>query len=234
MSRYEVVPIAYIKNDFVDKFGIPRQSLKSENNVSEIIFNEKYRDENAFRCLDGYSHIWLLWMFDKLNSSSCDNLTVRPPRLGGNKRVGVFATRSPYHPNSIGLSCVKIKCIKKTPEHGTVVEVYGADLLNGTPIIDIKPYIPFSDCFPDAKSGFAGEVEDYSLKVVYENLCNTVPDKKSLLAIQEILSQDPRPSYHNDADRIYGMDYGLYNIKFKVNGDTLIVLQITKTNGNDK
>lgn len=224
--NYSVEPIAYIRNQYNEKFGIPRQSGLENDTVSDIIFYEKYRDENALRGLKGYSHIWILWIFDKAETNKEWSPTVRPPRLGGNKRMGVFSTRSPFHPNRIGLSCVKIKSIEKNKDNGTIIKVIGADLLNGTPIIDIKPYLSFTDSHPEAKCGFADEVFDNNLKVVIEEGITEVNDE-TIETIINILRQDPRPSYQSDCNRVYTMNYACYEIKFTVNGNTLTVTEIS-------
>ena len=224
--NYTVEPIAHIFNDYKDKFGIPRQSGLVSNSVSTIIFDKKYRDENALRGLEGYSHIWLLWIFSENDSKKDWSPTVRPPRLGGNKRMGVFSTRSPYHPNKIGLSCVKITSIEKTKENGIVINVEGDDLLNGTPIIDIKPYLAFTDSHPEAVCGFADDVFNKSLSVVFETDTDFISEE-SLSSITEILKQDPRPSYQDDPERVYTMDYSNYKISFKVNKNTVTVTKIS-------
>ncbi len=230
---YQIEPIAIIYNDYSDKFGIPRQSGLLNNNISTIIFEPKFRDDNSLRGLDGYSHIWLLWLFDKNNSSKEWSPTVRPPRLGGNKRLGVFSTRSPYHPNGIGLSCVKIESIDKTRDVGSVLKVSGADLMSGTQIIDIKPYLAFTDSHPDALCGFAEQVYDYSLNVSLDVDTYDIPSD-ILAQIIEILKQDPRPSYHENPERIYGMSFAGYVIKFKVDRSELHVISIKKTlNGSE-
>ena len=231
--NYSIEPIAHIYNRYTDKFGIPRQSGLENESVSEIVFEEKYRDDNALRGLEGYSHIWLLWIFTEAESKKEWSPTVRPPRLGGNKRMGVFSTRSPFHPNRIGLSCVKIKSITKTRDKGTIIEVTGADLLSSTPIIDIKPYLSFTDSHPEAICGFAEDVFGDKLCVEFEASTDDI-DKETLVAIENILSQDPRPSYHNDSDRVYGMSYSGYDIKFKANENVLTVLTISKQNGSEK
>ena len=322
---FDVKKIATIENDFVEKFGIPRQSGLAEHVVSKIVFESEYRDANALRGLEDYSHIWLLWLFSEnikksddvkspevANSSNSESeavglmdsnseskavglmdsnsenknvsseiskkseskwhATVRPPRLGGNKRVGVFATRSPFRPNPIGMSCVKIVGIQLDTPEGPVIYVSGADLMNGTPILDIKPYLPYVDCHPDAKGSFSEEKKDYRLKVEFteeairdiektevatnqaeaektgtatnqaefekaeaavnlartEKTANVIELAKSenLAGLIEILSLDPRPSYQNDPERVYGLTYGDYDVKFKVSGDTLYVLEI--------
>ena len=230
----KIEPIATIYNDYSDKFGIPRQSGLLNNNISKIIFEPKFRDVNSLRGLEGYSHIWLLWLFDKNNSNKEWSPTVRPPRLGGNKRLGVFSTRSPYHPNGIGLSCVKIESIEKTQDVGSVIKVSGADLMSGTQIIDIKPYLTYTDSHPDALCGFAEKVYDYNLNVKLDfDECDVPSD--ILAQIIDILKQDPRPSYHDNPERIYGMSYAGYEIKFKVDSTQLHVISINKTlNGSEQ
>lgn len=224
--EYSIEPIAHIDNDYIDKFGIPRQSGIDSESISKIIFNKKYRDDNSLRGLEDYSHIWLLWLFSETKSDKDWSPTVRPPRLGGNKRMGVFSTRSPYHPNRIGLSCVKILSIEKTKEFGTVINVLGADLLCGTPIIDIKPYLSFTDSHPDAKCGFADEVLQDNLYVVFEADVSQIPENK-LASITEMLKQDPHPKYQNSNSRVYSMDYSHYNIKFSVDEKNVIVKEIS-------
>ena len=231
--NFSIEPIAYAHNDFTDKFGIPRQSGLVSDAVTEIVFCEKFRDDNALRGLEGYSHIWLLWVFSDNNSKKDWSPTVRPPRLGGNKRMGVFSTRSPYHPNKIGLSCVKIKSIEKTSDRGTVIKVFGADLLNGTPIVDIKPYLTLSDCYPDAKCGFSDDVVNNDINVCFKT-DTSVFDNTFIKTITEILKQDQRPGYQNDDDRIYAMSYSGYEIKFKANNEELEVIEICKSNGSEE
>lgn len=217
--------IARIHNDFKEKFGIPRQSGLSGELTSRIVFEPEFRNPDALRGIEGYSHLWLIWEFSEAKRDSWSP-TVRPPRLGGNKRVGVFATRSPFRPNPIGLSSVRLLSVEHTQSEGDVLIVGGADLLDGTPIYDIKPYIAYSDCHTDAVSGFADPVKEYALKV---NFCKSLLSKvevskqKSLLLI---LEQDPRPSYQNDPEREYGMRFSDYEIFFKVEGDTLTVTRV--------
>lgn len=214
--------IATIHNDFKEKFGIPRQSGLTGELLSRIVFEPEYRNPDALRGIDGYSHLWLIWQFSEAIREDWSP-TVRPPRLGGNKRVGVFATRSPYRPNPIGLSSVRLEEIKVTENEGTVLVVSGADLLDGTPIYDIKPYITYSDCHKDAVSGFADPVKDYRLNVVFcKDLLSKIDVYKQNSLIK-ILEQDPRPSYQNDPDREYGFRFASYEIFFKVDGDTLTV-----------
>lgn len=220
--------IARIYTDFSEKFGIPRQSGLSKN-VAKIVFEKDYRNADALRGLDGYSHIWLIWQFSDIKRREWSP-TVRPPRLGGNRRMGVFATRSPYRPNPIGLSSVKLLEIKKTKSEGTVLFVEGADMLNGTPIYDIKPYLAFTDSHPEAVCGFADEAAEYSLSV------NIPKEIKAQLTIDEIselttlLSQDPRPHYKNEGDAEYGMSFKNKNVNFKVDDGVISVtkLQICK------
>lgn len=217
--------IARIHTDFKDKFGIPRQSGMVPELMGRIVMEPEYGDESALRGLEGFNYIWLIWEFSRSVRDEW-RPTVRPPRLGGDTRVGVFATRSPFRPNPIGLSCVKIE--KITKEGGVpVIYVSGVDLLDGTPIYDIKPYLPHADMKPDAVGGFADRFTGYRLKVVMPDdvICDMSEDKKRALA--GALSLDPRPSYQNDPDRVYGMDFAGYNIKFKVKDDELTVLCIT-------
>ena len=218
--------IAKIYNDFTDKFGIPRQSGIADSIISKIVFEKEYRDPSALKGIEDFSHLWLIWNFSEVKKEKWSP-TVRPPRLGGNKRIGVFATRSPFRPNPIGLSCVKLIKTETTSSEGTVIYVSGADILNGTPIYDIKPYVPYSDCKTDAKGSFTEFTKDYKLDVFCEEkLLNKIPynKQKNLL---EILSSDPRPSYHNDKDRIYGLDFAGFNIKFTVDEKELSVKEIT-------
>ena len=217
--------IAKIHNDFKEKFGIPRQSGLSGNLLSRIVFEPEYRNPDALRGIDGYSHLWLIWQFSEAIREDWSP-TVRPPRLGGNKRVGVFATRSPFRPNPIGLSSVKLEQIEATESEGTVLIVSGADLLDGTPIYDIKPYIAYSDCHADAISGFADPAREYSLNVDFcKDLLSKIHISKQNSLI-EILKQDPRPSYQKDPDREYGMRFSDYEIFFKVEKNTLIVTRV--------
>ena len=216
--------IARIHNDFNDKFGIPRQSGILKDMVSTIVFEPEYRREEAFRGIEGFSHLWLIWQFSESVLEKWSP-TVRPPRLGGNRRVGVFASRSPFRPNPLGLSCVRL--VKFTPcsGEGPVLTVTGADLMNGTQIYDIKPYLPFTDKIEDAASGFAGAIEKKALDVVCPDylLQKLPPEKRSVL--KEILSEDPRPSYQND-DRIYGFCFAGKEIKFTVDSNIMTVVDI--------
>ncbi len=217
--------IAHIHNDFSDKFGIPRQSGLNSS-ISQIIFESQYRNADSLRGIDEFSHLWLIWNFSQSNKEDWSP-TVRPPRLGGNTKVGVFASRSPFRPNPIGLTVVKLIKTEIT-DKGPVIYVSGADLLDGTPIYDIKPYIPYSDCIADAKDGFTSITKNYKLDVYIPSDISKEFPKYKLMVLNEILSGDPRPSYHSDASRVYGMSYAGYNIKFTVNDKTLTVTEIKK------
>lgn len=217
--------IARMKSDFPDKFGIPRQAGLVEDLHSTIIFEPGYRNADALRGLEDFSHLWIIWQFSKAVRDDWSP-TVRPPRLGGNTRLGVFATRSPFRPNSLGLSSVKLIGIEHTEEYGTVVHVAGADLMDGTPIFDIKPYIPYSDCHKDASGGFTDAVSDFLLNVDFpEELLQKVQEDKRQ-ALTGVLSHDPRPSYQQDPDRVYGLTFAGYNIRFKVEDGTLTVIDV--------
>lgn len=216
--------IAEIHTDFPEKFGIPRQSGLAENK-GIIVFKPEYRNDEALRGIEEYSHLWLIWEFSEAKRDSWSP-TVRPPRLGGNKRMGVFATRSPFRPNPIGLSSVKLLSVKKTEKHGTVLEVEGADLMDKTPIYDIKPYLAFTDSHPDAVSGFADEKKDENLIVeISDKLLGRIPEDKRETLLS-VLSQDPRPHYIEDKNRIFGFPFAGFEIKFKVDGKKLTVVDI--------
>ena len=218
--------IAYVKSDFKEKFGIPRQSGRAPSLQSEIVFLPKYANADAFREIEGFSHLWLLFDFSLAHREEFTP-TVRPPRLGGNTRVGVFASRSPFRPNPIGLSCVKLEKIAMT-ENGVSLIVSGADLLDGTPIFDVKPYLPFADCVPNATAGYAANGENHRLQVDFpETLLQRLPKEKQA-GVLECLADDPRPSYQEDPSRLYGMRFGEYEIKFQVENDVLTVLQVEK------
>ena len=217
--------IARIYNDFPEKFGVPRQSGLVPELRAKIVFEPEYRNPDALKGLEGYSHIWLIWQFSEAVRDTWSP-TVRPPRLGGEKRQGVFATRSPFRPNPIGLSSVKLEEIKFDSKEGPVLYVTGADLMNGTPIYDIKPYLPFTDCHTDAVGGFADAFVDYSLDVVIpDDLLALIPAEKHK-ALIGVLAQDPRPSYHDDTTRVYGITFGMQNIKFRVNDMILTVVDV--------
>lgn len=217
--------IAHIRNDFPQKFGVPRQSGLIQDLRAEIVFEPEYRNMEAFRGLEAFSHIWIVWQFSEAVRDTWSP-TVRPPRLGGNRHLGVFATRSPFRPNPIGLSSVKLEAIRMDETLGPVLEVSGADLMDGTPIYDIKPYLPFTDSHPDAVGGFADAFVDYGLVVEFpEELLQMVPQEKRN-GLMGVLQQDPRPSYQKDADRIYGVAFGAQNIRFRVEGNVLHVIAV--------
>lgn len=217
--------IARIKSDFPTKFGIPRQSGLVEELQATIIMEPEFRNPDMLRGLDGFSHLWLIWQFSA-NAEKTWSPTVRPPRLGGNTRLGVFATRSTFRPNFIGLSSVKLEGLEQTKEFGTVIHISGADLMDGTPIFDIKPYIPYGDCHPDATGGFTDTADSYLLEVDFpkELLCR-LPEDKQLAAIG-VLSHDPRPSYQKDSERIYGISFAGFDIRFQVKEDRLTVIEV--------
>ena len=222
----DMIPIGHIENLFTEKFGIPRQS-GLVGVLSRIVLADEFRNPDVYRGLEDYSHVWLIWEFSA-NKEVPFSPTVRPPRLGGNTRMGVFATRSPFRPNPIGLSCVKLEEIKKTAENGYVLIVSGADLMDGTPIYDIKPYLPYADCHPDATGGFAQDVMGHALKVEFpEERLEKIPEdrRETLLSI---LEQDPRPGYQQDPERVYGFAYGDWEIRFRVAGECLAVCQVEK------
>ena len=223
----EVKKIAEIRNGFSDKFGIPRQSGLCESVKSKIVFEKEYRVNEAFRGLEGFSHIWIIWQFSESVRTEWSP-TVRPPRLGGNKRVGVFATRSPFRPNSLGLSCVKLDSIEYTEDEGPVLHISGADLLDKTPIFDIKPYIPYADAKPDAIDGFLSLAPRKYLEVVFESSVSENIEASLLESIGEIVSEDPRPAYQNNPDRVYKMTFSGYEIEFSVADDTAHISKIYK------
>ena len=219
--KKEIKPIAYIQNDFTSKFGIPRQSGLS-NLLSTIVFEKEFSDSSALKGIEGFSHLWLIWGFSQNEEEKKFSPTVRPPRLGGNKRVGVFASRSPFRPNGLGLSSV---CLKEVKKGALVVE--GADLMNGTPIYDIKPYVPYSDCHPTATSGFSVDGEEYRLKVNCDALLLDKIPKEKQEALLQVLSCDPRPAYQEEG-RNYGFAFAGFEIKFLVKEGVLTVLEIEK------
>ncbi|MBE6928065.1 MAG: tRNA (N6-threonylcarbamoyladenosine(37)-N6)-methyltransferase TrmO [Ruminococcaceae bacterium] len=217
--------IAHIHTDFPTKFGIPRQSGLVEELTATIIFEPEYRNADALRGLEGFSHLWLIWEFSKAKRETWSP-TVRPPRLGGNRRLGVFATRSPFRPNPVALSCVKLVDLRQTEEHGTVLVVSGADLMDGTPIYDIKPYIPYADAKPDAVGGFTEDADDFILTVNFpEELLKKIPDDRRA-ALLAVLAHDPRPSYQDDPERIYGMEFAGHDVRFQINEKTLTVCEV--------
>ncbi len=218
-----IKPIAHIKNGFNEKFGVPRQSGLVPSVKSEIHFADEYKDENYIRGIEQYSHLWLIWGFSE-NENAEISPTVRPPKLGGNKRVGVFATRSSFRPNGLALTVVKLESVKTTP-NGKVLVVSGGDFKNDTPVYDIKPYIPYADSVPDALGGFAENHKNDKIQVVFSENIKLTEEIKS--EIKEILSLDPKPSYKNDDERIYGLSYKNFNVNFRYNNGNIIVLEVT-------
>lgn len=217
--------IAHIHSDFPEKFGIPRQSGIVDELQADVVFAPEYRNPDAFRGIEGYSHLWLLWQF-----SECADKpwlpTVRPPRLGGNKRMGVFATRSPFRPNHIGLSCVRLTGVDWEHENAPVLHVAGADLMNGTPILDVKPYLPYADSIPNATGGFSLQSKEDILQVNFpDSLLLKIPEEKRA-ALRRILAQDPRPAYQTDESRVYGFSFAGFTVKFTVKDDVLTVTEV--------
>lgn len=226
METVEFRVIAHIENDYKEKFGIPRQSGLVESLVSRIVFEPEYRNPDAFRGIEGYSHLWLLWHFSEADRGAEWSPTVRPPRLGGNTRVGVFATRSPFRPNSVGMSSVKLERFEADQILGPVLYVSGADLLDGTPIFDVKPYLAYVDSHPEAKDGFALNQREGTLQVEFsDEWLEKVPVEKREGLI-ELLSQDPRPGYQNDPERVYKMRFGAQEVWFRVEDSILTVCKV--------
>ena len=219
--------IAKIRTDFKEKFGIPRQSGLVDSLRARIVFEPEYRVREALRGIEDFSHLWLIWEFSEAKRDTWSP-TVRPPRLGGNKRMGVFATRSPFRPNPVGLSSVRLIGIEHTDTEGDVLIVSGADLMDGTPIYDIKPYLPFTDCHTDAIGGFADEKKEYSAEVIIPDHVASGISEGRINEIRELLLQDPRPSYRDDESREYGMSYAGLEISFRATGSTLEVTDIKK------
>ncbi len=225
MDTFQIQPIARMKSDFPTKFGIPRQSGLVHELCSTIIFEPEYRNPDTLRGIEGFSHLWLIWQFSETVHTQWSP-TVRPPRLGGNARMGVFATRSPFRPNSLGLSCVRLLGTEHSKEHGTVLHVGGADLMDGTPIFDIKPYIAYSDAHPDALGGFTDSAADFLLQVDFpQDLLRLLPENKQE-AVVALLSHDPRPSYQKDPGRTYGLSFAGFDIRFRVEENKLTVCQV--------
>ena len=214
----EILPIAHFRSPLKSKFGIPRQSGLAENLMGSIVFELPYRRMEALRGIEEFDYLWLIWEFSGVRSQDTGDgsLTVRPPRLGGNIRMGVFATRSPFRPNRLGLSCVRLNRIEEHPDLGPVIYVKGADLMDGTPIYDIKPYVVYADSHPEAKSGFVDQTAWKTLEVEFPNHLADLFSPSDFEALRQTLSLDPRPSYHDDAERIYGMPFGDYDIRFLV------------------
>ena len=217
----EIRPIAFFRSPLTSKFGVPRQSGLADNLVGRIGFGPQYQREEALRGLEGFDYLWLIWGFSANKSTDDGKLTVRPPRLGGNERLGVFATRSPFRPNGLGLSSVRIKQITDS-----VIEVVGADLMDGTPIYDVKPYIPYVDSHPEAKGGFTDKKAWQKLSVMMSDEYARCFEKEELAALKEVLAQDPRPQYQHDAERVYGMPFGGKDVRFRVDGDVLEIVGI--------
>ena len=224
----EIKPIAKIYTQFPAKFGIPRQSGLADT-VAKIVFEPEYRAEEALRGIDGYSHLWLIWEFTEAKSEKWSP-TVRPPRLGGNTRMGVFATRSPYRPNSLGLSLVELLSVEKTPGEGSVLIVKGADILDGTPVYDIKPYLPYVEAHPEARGGFAAQVTEDSLSVVFPADTGRLSEEE-LKTLTQILRQDPRPHYQDDPAKEYAFEFAGHNIRCVCDGDILRVTGIVALAG---
>ena len=221
----EILTIAHIRSPYGSKFGIPRQSGLADGVKAKIVFERDFASCDAVRGLEAFSHIWLIWCFSE-NARDGWTPTVRPPRLGGNKRMGVFATRSPFRPNPLGLSCVELESIEYDETLGPILHVKGADLLDGTPIFDIKPYVPYADARPAATGGFTDTSAFPTLSVDFSDEISLPDDVREELLT--VLTQDPRPQYHDDPDRVYGMSFAGYNVKFRVTDDKLLVLEAEK------
>lgn len=227
----EIKPVAHIRTPFPEKFGVPRQSRLAPNSPAQVVFEPEFALPDAVRGLEGFSHIWLIWGFSQAPWDG--NLTVRPPRLGGNTRIGVFASRSPFRPNSLAMSAVKLVSIEMTSDRGPLLHVTGTDLLDGTPIYDIKPYIPYADCIPEATDGYTAPTKDHRLRVEFAPvILDAIKsgegiDSDTLSQISQLLSLDPRVSYDTDPDKIWGMAYGSFNVRFKVAGDVATVVEIS-------
>ena len=227
MENINIQVIARMHSDFATKFGIPRQSGLVEELKSTIVFEPEFRNPDALRGIEDFSHLWIIWQFSEAVRTGWSP-TVRPPRLGGNTRMGVFATRSPFRPNNLGLSSVKLLGMEHTEKYGTVLLVGGADLMDGTPIFDIKPYIPYGDCHPEATGGFTYTAGEFLLQVDFpEDLLMILPAEKRDAAIG-VLSHDPRPSYQRKPDRVYGLTFAGFDIRFKVTDDILTVEEVNK------
>lgn len=232
MEKIQVPIIAKVRSPYSSKFGIPRQSGIADDTISEIVFEKEYRDENALKGITEFSHLWILWQFSEVKSDEFKP-TVRPPKLGGNKRVGVFATRSPYRPSKIGLSCVKLLNVEKRVGAGLVLKISGADMLDGTPVVDIKPYLPYADAKPDATGGFALDINEQKLSTVtLAQNCVNQASENDLEQIKNVLALDPRPGYKNaDDSKQYKFEYGGYHVEFEVKDGTVNILNITKELG---
>ncbi|MBQ1366685.1 MAG: tRNA (N6-threonylcarbamoyladenosine(37)-N6)-methyltransferase TrmO [Firmicutes bacterium] len=221
--------IGYIQNDFPEKFGLPRQSGLAPDLLSKVIMEESFRIPEAFRGIEAFSHLWLLWEFEPVGSpDESFSPTVRPPKLGGNERVGVFASRSPNRPNRIGMTLVKLICIETDPSLGPVLTVAGGDMKDGTRILDIKPYLPYADCVPDANGAFAAKLADHRIPVVWETPIPSSLDTEGKLALEEVLALDPRPGYQQDPTRIYKMSYRKWTVIFRID-DWVHIVQMEET-----
>ena len=225
MKEVTIRPIARMRSDFPTKFGIPRQSNLVEKLRSTVVFEPEFRNADALRGLEGFSHLWIIWQFSEAVRTDWSP-TVRPPRLGGNARMGVFATRSPFRPNNLGLSCVRLEGVEYDTKDGPVIHVSGADLMDGTPIFDIKPYIPYADAHPDALGGFTDTAGEFLLEVEFpQALLTKLPPDKQDAAIG-VLSHDPRPSYQRKPDRVYGLPFAGFDIRFRVADEKLTVCEV--------
>lgn len=221
----EIEKIGHIRTLFKTKFGLPRQSGISDNIKAQIIFEPKYRSKEALRGLESFSHVWVIWGFSE-NAGKEFSPTVRPPRLGGNTRVGVFATRSPFRPNSLALSCLRLEKIEFDSDKGPILHLLGADMMDGSPVYDIKPYVPHADLKPDAIGGFSDTIEEYHLQVIIPDHVSAILGKERTLCLYDALREDPRPSYIENDDRVYGFYFDIYEIKFKVEEKILTVIEI--------
>ncbi|MCI9264986.1 MAG: tRNA (N6-threonylcarbamoyladenosine(37)-N6)-methyltransferase TrmO [Oscillospiraceae bacterium] len=228
-DKIQMKVVARMESQFVSKFGIPRQSGLVEELRSTVVFEPEFRSPDALRGLEGFSHLWLIWGFSA-NRRETWSPTVRPPRLGGNRRLGVFATRSPFRPNPLGLSCVKLEGVELSTPKGPVLHVSGADLMDGTPIYDIKPYVPYADCRPEAREGFAPAPEGRLRVEISPEMEGRIPPEQRE-ALQGVLSWDPRPHYQNDPQRVYGMSFAGMEVKFIVAGEVLTVVEVTEGPG---
>ena len=229
----EIKPIAHIYNDFPEKFGLPRQSGMAPHLISEIVMDEGYRQPDAFRGIENFTHLWLIWEFEPMGAASSGeegrwSATVRPPKLGGNERVGVFATRSPNRPNRLGMTVVKVVSFEVDEDRGPVLKVSGADLKSGTAIYDIKPYVPYADCVPEASESLMKDAYAKTMEVVMPEAIPAEISNERLTALKEILEYDPRPGYQNDPDRVYSFDYGEYTVRFKADDGKITVTEITE------
>ena len=226
-SAYSIRPIGHIRTDFGAKFGIPRQSGLVPELEGRIVFLPEFRRAEAFRELETFSHIWVIWQFSDAHGEDF-RPTVRPPRLGGNRRVGVFASRSPFHPNRLGLSCVKLISIDNDDPDGPVLRVSGIDMLDGTPVFDVKPYIPVADCIPDALEGYTAQTRTHLLEAHFENGLEELIPKDKLDALTGVLENDPRPGYENDPQKEYGLSFAGFDVGFRVDEGKLSVFRVTK------